>query len=58
MCFNRVGSVILVCVVGMAAHYRYHWEAASTFWFIVLVSTLVCIPAGIKYGTQNKDYWA
>jgi hypothetical protein len=51
-------AVIVVCIVGMGGHFRFHWEAASTFWFIVLGSTVVGIPAGIKYGTQNKDYWA
>jgi len=50
-------AAALVMAGGTVAFYALHWHPVIVFWLVFFGLMIVAVPAGILYGTQDKDYW-
>ena len=57
--FDWVITVAACCVLaaGAIAFFALHWHPVMVFWLVFFGVMLVGVPAGIRYGTQDKDYF-
>ena len=57
--FDWIITVAACCVLaaGAIAFFALHWHPVMVFWLVFVGLMLVGVPAGIRYGTQDKDYF-